>query len=196
MFSVKQKRAALCIRKHSHACRAYAHRAADVYTNVADMWVLCAVQESWTKPQWMAKWSKCRYCLGLPSHCLGSCWQGKSTGLTRCLSLCAAWRLLWWMAVQQGESLLNQADKQHGCPQSQSVSLALSGALQVVGPFKGRLKKSARHEALAAPRPCIVLVHCRRPWHLGMVKRVPSAITRPPCTLHYCLPSSFLHAVP
>ena len=35
--------------------------AADVFTNLADMWVLCAVQESWTKPQWMARLSKCRY---------------------------------------------------------------------------------------------------------------------------------------
>lgn len=31
------------------------HRGADVYINSADTWVLSAVQESWTKPQWMAK---------------------------------------------------------------------------------------------------------------------------------------------
>lgn len=40
------------------------HRGADVYINIADTWVLSAVQESWTKPQWMAKSSKCRYSPG------------------------------------------------------------------------------------------------------------------------------------
>lgn len=70
-------------------------------------------------------------------YCPSSCQQGGSTGLTCCLSLCAAWRLLWWMAVQQGEilHLVWQTSNMAACKASQSHLTFL--VLQVVGPFKG-----------------------------------------------------------